>query len=252
MITSRYVDGVAIPDFDAAITAVVEDSSDDGGQGMVIAIENDAGKVYRIVETLGMGAFIRTTQAVLGLGFVDTLADSLQGKSGYDCRMVPSLDLLRKTIEQRQSNDPSSDILTAMNELSALQETERQAIIRSRVGQGRFREGVIEHWRQCAVTGATCIDLLKASHIKPWRDATNSERLDPSNGLLLVPNLDAAFDAGRITFDGDGRIVLSRQMRAGAAYQLHISEKMRIDQKRLSAEHHKYLEYHQQHVFENT
>ena len=30
----------------------------------------------------------------------------------------------------------------------------------------------------------------KTSHIKPWRDADNQERLDAYNGLLLLPNYD--------------------------------------------------------------
>ena len=35
---------------------------------------------------------------------------------------------------------------------------------------------------------------LRASHIKPWRDATNAERLNGSNGLLLSPPIDHLFD----------------------------------------------------------
>jgi putative restriction endonuclease len=38
--------------------------------------------------------------------------------------------------------------------------------------------------------------MLRASHIKPWSDCSNRERLDPLNGLLLVAHIDALFDNG--------------------------------------------------------
>ena len=41
---------------------------------------------------------------------------------------------------------------------------------------------------------------LNARHIKPWRDASDAERLDGANGLLLAPHIDHLFDEGCITF----------------------------------------------------
>jgi HNH endonuclease len=46
------------------------------------------------------------------------------------------------------------------------------------------------------------------SHIRPWRDSDNRQRLDPFNGLLLAPQLDALFDAGLISFEDSGQILL--------------------------------------------
>jgi hypothetical protein len=65
---------------------------------------------------------------------------------------------------------------------------------------------------QCAVTGLDIPVLPRASHIKPWRDSNNRERLDPYNGLLLSPSYDAAFDAGLIAFADDGAVVLTGQL----------------------------------------
>ncbi|WP_449429673.1 HNH endonuclease [Rhodanobacter umsongensis] len=48
--------------------------------------------------------------------------------------------------------------------------------------------------------------MLIASHIKPWREASNAERLSGCNGLLLSPHVDALFDEQFITFDDDGRM----------------------------------------------
>lgn len=54
--------------------------------------------------------------------------------------------------------------------------------------------------------------VLRASHAKPWRHCSDSERLDPDNGLPLVATLDALFDAGLITFDAGGCMEISTHL----------------------------------------
>lgn len=252
MLSSHYIPGVSLPSFDDAVSTVIKYELSGGGNRMVIAIENETGDVYRVLETVGMGAYMHTVHAILDLGFTDVLANSLHGKDGYDSRMIPSAELLAAHTEHREETDSASEILRSMASLAEVSETERQALVRSRVGQGPFRDKLVKYWGKCAVSSASCVSLLRASHIKPWRDSTNDERLDPFNGLLLTPNLDSAFDSGHIAFDDDGRIVLSRRMLAGAAYQLHISPRMRIDKERLTAEHRRYLEYHRTSVYRDT
>jgi hypothetical protein len=89
-------------------------------------------------------------------------------------------------------------------------QTEREAIARARIGQGKFRDDLMTRWKsKCAVTGLSRTELLRASHIKPWSSSNNQERLDPSNGLLLSIAYDAAFDGGLITFDDKGRVQLA-------------------------------------------
>ena len=56
-------------------------------------------------------------------------------------------------------------------------------------------------------------DILIASHIKPWNESSNEEKLDPYNGLLLLPNYDKLFDKHLISFDDDGRIIISPQIK---------------------------------------
>lgn len=83
-----------------------------------------------------------------------------------------------------------------------LSETERQALIKARVGQGYFRDELIARWGGCSVTGCDEVGVLIASHIKPWSEcSTRAERLSPDNGLLLTPNLDKLFDRKLITFE---------------------------------------------------
>lgn len=56
--------------------------------------------------------------------------------------------------------------------------------------------------------------VLVAGHIKPWRESTNPERVDPHNALALSPNYDKLFDLGFITFKPtNGKIVLSDKIK---------------------------------------
>ena len=90
--------------------------------------------------------------------------------------------------------------------------TEKKALVQSRRGQGRFRGDLERVEGRCRVTGVAQLDLLRASHIKPWAKSTNRERLDPNNGLLLAPHVDVLFELGYITFTANGRVRLSRQL----------------------------------------
>lgn len=83
-------------------------------------------------------------------------------------------------------------------------ETQRLQLAKARVGQGLFRKQVLLLDGACRVTGVTDARVLVASHIKPWRDATNAERISGYNGMLLSPHVDALFDEQLITFEDDG------------------------------------------------
>ncbi len=86
--------------------------------------------------------------------------------------------------------------------------TEVERLVVQRVGQDVFRAALMDYWgSRCAITGCAEPLLLRASHIKPWAQcATDAERLDVYNGLLLAAHLDAAFDAGLIDFDDAGQL----------------------------------------------
>lgn len=67
---------------------------------------------------------------------------------------------------------------------STLTPTEKTQLINARVGQGRFRADLEQHWNgRCAVTGCAILATLRASHIKPWRDSSNAERLNKGQWL---------------------------------------------------------------------
>ena len=126
-------------------------------------------------------------------------------------------------------------------------ETEKKAIIDSRIGQGVFREKLIKKWRGCSVTGCNQIDILIASHIKPWAVSNNSERLDVDNGLLLTPNLEALFDKGYITFSKSGVICISSELTENNNVLLGINKNMSL--KSLNKNNQEYLNYHREYIF---
>ncbi len=116
-----------------------------------------------------------------------------------------------------------------------------------RVGHEQFRDALLTYWGGCAVTGLTMARLLRASHIKPWAGALPEEKTDSYNGLLLAPHIDAAFDAGLITFSDDGQMVLSPALRREDATLLGLHTGLRL--RRLDVRHQPYLAFHRQEIF---
>lgn len=125
-------------------------------------------------------------------------------------------------------------------------ETEKVQLVKARMGQGLFRERLLSFWGRCCLTGCDHHSVLRASHIKPWRDGSNHERLDVYNGLLLSPNMDALFDKGLISFKNNGEVMASPELALESQRSLGLRPDMRID---LNDEHIKYIEWHREHVF---
>ena len=92
---------------------------------------------------------------------------------------------------------------------SEMWETEEMRSVR--LGQAIYRRALEQLWNgRCAVTGIGLRELLRASHAKPWAECeTGAERLCPYNGFLLAVNLDALFDKFLISFEDDGKIIIS-------------------------------------------
>lgn len=133
--------------------------------------------------------------------------------------------------------------------------TESETFQKIRTRQSEYRKNVIKLWHgQCAVTGVDETSWLIASHIKPWRESTDKERIDPRNSLLLSPNYDKLFDRGVISFNpSNGRIILPESM--SAAFWRNLDRLGISDEKELAFVPEgtdKYLEYHRQMVFGYT
>lgn len=173
----------------------------------------------------------------------------IEGSGAY--RIIRGVPPISKPIPDRFDgvDDPGLD--PAFQSYAAtLSETERETLIKARVGQGAFRDGLIARWKGCSVTGCSALQMLVASHIKPWsRCETAEERLGTSNGLLLTPNLDKAFDRGLITFDEKFKLLVSSKIAVGHQLQLSIaSGSLRIDAR--GKDLLPYLDWHRQNIFE--
>lgn len=178
------------------------------------------------------------------------------GEKPIEYGLAVDIESLESLIELLRLIDPVSfktdkNLLDEISEnLSDLPEnkTTRKAIVDARIGQGPFRLDLISMWGSCAVTDASTLAMLKASHIKPWRDSDNKERLDKFNGLLLSANLDAAFDSGLISFEDNGKILISPKF--NEADNFAITPEMRL--KRVFQENKPYLAHHRKNVFQGT
>ncbi len=144
-------------------------------------------------------------------------------------------------------HDVFSELEEKRIELEALPQKTREATIQARVGQGLFRERLINHWEGCSVTGFENTDLLVASHIKPWRDCTPAEALSMTNGLLLLPNIDLAFDRGFVSFNATGEIIFSPQFSEADANAIGITPSMKL--RWCFPKHKEFLDYHRSQVF---
>ncbi|MGP0089684.1 MAG: HNH endonuclease [Xanthobacteraceae bacterium] len=88
--------------------------------------------------------------------------------------------------------------------------TEVERLVIQRIGQDIFRSALMDYWgSRCPTTGITDVALLRASHIVPWAECSNEQRLDVHNGLLLSALWDAAFDKGLVSFADDGTPIAS-------------------------------------------
>ena len=126
--------------------------------------------------------------------------------------------------------------------------SERETIIKSRVGQGKYREKLLEECPFCPITMVNDERLLIASHIKPWAFSNNFEKTDPKNGFLFTPTYDKLFDRGFISFESDGTMLVSPWISPMNQKKLNIFNGKKI--RMLPTEgREEYLFYHREFVF---
>ncbi len=119
------------------------------------------------------------------------------------------------------------------------------------IAQRLFRGNLLRLWQGCcAVTRVQEPRILRSSHIKPWVNSNVQEKVDHFNGLLLVPNLDALFNEGLITFRNDGRMLVSPDWRDDDQRRMHITPDLHL--RAVNQESCRYLEFHRDVVFERV
>ena len=151
-----------------------------------------------------------------------------------EAKSVPTddLDAWETQLEQRVIADGS------------IPETDRLALVRARNGQGIFRDRVAQLEKRCRITGVDNPAHLVASHCKPWRDASNAERLDGQNGLLLTPSIDHLFDRGFISFENCGRLIISPVAHHLSLQRMGVRVDEPVNVGSFSIGQKRYLEFH--------
>lgn len=151
------------------------------------------------------------------LNYLSAISDDF----GNALLKIASLDL-NQLATAATSDDVLND-LEAIEKDPATSPTVRLQLSNARIGQGAFRKRVLAMEPACRVTGIAMPSLLRASHIKPWRESTNAERLDGANGLMLAPHIDLLFDRHLISFTDEGRLIVSKKLDAAVLRGWHIA-----------------------------
>lgn len=127
--------------------------------------------------------------------------------------------------------------------------TEREQLVRQRIGQDLYREALMQYWKgSCAVTTIDIPQMLKASHAKPWKNCdTDSERLNVYNGFLLSANLDSLFDSGLISFTDQGDIVYSSNISSSQILTIGLPSNACL--RWIDEKHLPFLAWHRERVF---
>lgn len=138
--------------------------------------------------------------------------------------------------------------IEAIEEDSNISTNERETIIKSRIGQGKYREKLLEECPFCPITMVNDERLLIASHIKPWVVSNNFEKTDPKNGFMLTPTYDKLFDRGFISFENDGTMLVSPWISPMNQKRLDIFDGKKIKMLPIKGRE-EYLFYHREFVF---
>ena len=147
----------------------------------------------------------------VGFNMADTLI-ALIGSEAEDAIKIDSqvgqtTDVFQKGINIKEILE--DQVVQDLEAKTGLDVTEREALVKSRRGQGLYRQELMKVEKECRITHVDNPVYLIASHIKPWRHSDNDERLDGENGLLLCPNMDLLFDRGIISFENNGDVIVS-------------------------------------------
>lgn len=186
------------------------------------------------------------------LGDHGTPTDSPLPEGAVAGRAVTSIPALHRLVRRafQLSRALPDELLRVFQRRTASlpKTTEAERLVVQRVGQDIFRAGLLDYWEGCCtITGLAVPELLRASHIKPWADCADAERLDVFNGILLAPHLDAAFDRGFITLADDGAVIVSPALAEPDRRLLGLHHALRAHG--LADGHRHYLPWHRERVF---
>lgn len=166
-----------------------------------------------------------------------------------DTRLYSYLIAMLQEAHGRRQADANAQETDTLERIKADPKYDRVTttqLVRARVGQGRFRDGVLAREPACRVTGIKQPRHLVASHIKPWAVCDDGEHLDDANGLMLAPHVDHLFDTGLISFTDDGRLIAATALDPEVLSAWNIDESTNVG--RFEPDQARYLAYHRLYV----
>lgn len=149
--------------------------------------------------------------------------------------------------DEDAAEDQQEDAIKGRTDIGA---TTKDQLVKSRRGQGIFKANVRLNEKGCRVTGVTDLRHLRASHIKPWKDSSDEEKLNGCNGLLLAPHVDHLFDKGLISFTDDGGLLISPLLERDVLAKWQIPVEMTVGP--FNVQQSMFLGYHRESVFKKS
>jgi putative restriction endonuclease len=203
---------------------------------------------YSALQQSGNGmqsVYLTEVPNLLGAALIGLIGPEATLIAGHAAALTPD------TAFQIQTSDLEvweHHIEVAIETDARIPDTDREALIVARRGQGLFKQRVMQNEHCCRVTGVSNPSHLRASHSKPWRDSSNEERLDGENGLLLTPTIDHLFDRGFISFEDFGRLIISPVAHSPSLVRMGVATDRVLNVGTFTAGQKHFLEYHRDSV----
>lgn len=223
------------------------------------ALEQRAGGDRCYLKGTGDYELLRSLPLPLGTKISINKYSSLSGKAIFGFRLVLDGSLTSAEVEAgdhdfNERERIEQEMISVIKSDASIDATEKESLVNSRIGQGIFREKLLMDCAfKCPISQITDARVLRASHIKPWRFATHSERLNPKNGLILAPTYDLLFDQGFVTFEADKTIKISSQLSDETVRKLGLIDGSKFKDLPVSpatdSERIDFLNYHKEKIF---
>jgi putative restriction endonuclease len=206
-------------------------------------------KIYSPLQATGDGiqsVYLTKVEPILAamlFALIGTEANRVEDSAGAVAASARGMTESAPTVDKWEEHI-EAEVMNARD----IAETERAAIVQARRGQGKFRERVQSVERACRITRVDRPEHLIASHIKPWRDANNDDRLNGENGLMLTPTIDHLFDRGFISFEDKGRVIVSPVADTVSLNRMGIQTAEPMNVGAFTEGQRQYLDYHRENV----
>lgn len=196
--------------------------------------------IYRSKDSSGNSVYAMTSEYLTA--YVEQVQEDASLKLAGVEPLSSDPSTFSKQVRQTAQKHAADRVESILNRIAGIEETEKQAVVNQRIGQGFFKELLTEKYDgQCCICGLDFSPLLIGSHIKPWSKSNDYEKLDVNNGLLLCVSHDALFDKFLMSFEEDGKIIFSSLLSPSLLELLSLTPDSRID---ISDEMKPYIRWH--------